>query len=363
MVKSMKKVIESFLVGQKKKLIDSELIESHVTNWLGTDSYWKSGGYPMFVAIIRDLVEDGIILPVKAKGMTCKSPALYYCYRILSRDEKPEQEKRQQLLTYYHPIINTSFYLNHVKEFEQEESYLSLLDSFLKESPNLKNMIPITANERSFQIFRDEKWLLSAQGQKFLQRVGLSLEVLRCYVTHEPFFYYSKKIPSEGTVRVLVVENKDTFFSLKTLFQEGVSSWDGVPFSLLVYGEGRKIEKSITFFNELDDYRNIASEFYYFGDLDPEGISIWYALTGKLPVEPFVPFYRALFEKYRFDAPVIRKSQRFSPEAVEAFAAYFPVDIAVGIKKMLLDGYYLPQEGLDYAFMRDLATKRKIRMV
>lgn len=355
----MKQVLTKFLLEQKKKIVDSELIESHVTNYLGTDSYWRAGGYPVLVAIIRDLVEEGILLPVKAKGITCKTPALYYCYRILSKDEKPEQEKRQKLLTYYHPRINTSFYLSHVKEFEHDEGFLFLLDSFLKESPDLQNMIPIAANERSFQIFHDEKWLLSAHGQKLLQRVGLALEDLRCYITHEPFFYYTKKILSEATVKVLIVENKDTFFSLKNLFQEGINSWGGVSFSLLVYGEGRKIEKSITFFDELDDYRNMASEFYYFGDLDPEGISIWYALAGKLPVKPFGLFYTALFERYGFDAPVVRKSQRYSPEAVEAFAAHFPGVIAAGIEKMLLDGHYLPQEGLDYAFMRELAAKRE----
>ena len=353
----MKKAVTNFLLEQKKKLIESDLIERHVMSSFGTDSYWKAGGYPVLAAIIENLVEDGILLPVKAKGKTCKNPALYFCYRILPTDEKPEMEKRQRLLTYYHPMINTSFYLKHGKEFEQDERYISLLDGFLKENSNFKNMIAIPANERSFQVFRDEKWLLSVHGRKFLQRVGFILEDLRCYVTYEPFFYFSNKQNSDGMVKVLIVENKDTFFSMKTIFQEGISSWDGVAFSLLVYGEGRKIEKSISFYDELHDYRNLTSEFYYFGDLDPEGISIWYALTRKVPVKPFTLFYKVLFEKYCCDAPPVRKSQIFSLEAVEAFTAHFSEDTAEGIKKMLLDGRYLPQEGLDFASMRELAAK------
>lgn len=354
----MKKTVADFLNAQKKKTIASETIERHVIGLLGTDIYWKTGGYPSLALAIQGLVDEEILLPVKAKELNCKNPALHYWYRIVPRDEKPEQDKRQQLLTYYHPAINTSFYLNHAKEFEQDESSLSLLDRFFKTTPALLNLVPITANERSFQIFRDEKWLLSAAGQKFLQRVGLSLEALRCYVTHEPFFYYAKRVPGEGSaVKALIVENKDTFFSLKTLFQEGISSWAGVSFSLLIYGEGRKIEKSISFFDELDDYRNNAVDFYYFGDLDPEGINIWHALTGKLPVKPLVYFYQELFERYGGDTPALRKGQRFSPEAVQDFLAHFQPDTAVGIQKMLLAGHYLPQEGLDYAFMRELAAK------
>jgi len=346
-------------MNQKKKFIECELIEGHVMSSFGTDVYWKVGGYPAFAEIITEMVEKGTLLPVKARGINCKSPALYDCYRIVPRDEKPEQQKRQQLLTHYHPLINTSFYLQHAKEFEQDEMYISLLDRFLKENPYLEKLTPITVNERSFQIFRDEKWLLSVQGQKFLQRVGLDLDKLRCYITHEPFFYYSKKQNSSGTVKVLIVENKDTFFSLKTLFQEGTYSWDGVTFSLLIYGEGRKIEKSISFYEELDEYRNITSEFFYFGDLDPEGISIWHALAGKVPVKPFVFFYRALFEKYGFDAPLVRKRQRLSHDAVEEFTVHFSEDMAAGMKQMLMTGHYLPQEGLDYAAMRDLAAKQK----
>jgi len=47
---------------------------------------------------------------------------------------------------------------------------------------------------------------------------------------------------------VLIVENKDTFFSLKALFQEGINRWSGKSFSMLIYREGRKILKSISFF-------------------------------------------------------------------------------------------------------------------
>ncbi|MCL0063142.1 DUF2220 domain-containing protein [Peptococcaceae bacterium] len=81
---------------------------------------------------------------------------------------------------------------------------------------------------------------------------------------------------------MLIVENKDTFFSLKALFQEGINRWNGKSFSMLIYGEGRKILygegrkilKSISFFEEIEEYKGLSTSFYYFGDLDAEGISI-----------------------------------------------------------------------------------------
>ena len=347
------------MLEQKKKTIELKLIEQHAAKSLGPDAYWQAGGYPLLAAIIRNLADEGIITPVKARGMNGKNPSLYYFYRVLPKAEKPEQSKIKQLLTYYHPMINTSFYLKHSREFRQDERYLALLDGFLKANPDRSKTVPITANERSFQVFRDEKWLLSVQGQNFLQRIGLSLEDMCCYVTYEPFFYYAKRNTDQTELKVLIVENKDTFFSLKNLFHEGINTWDGITFSVLIYGEGRKIERSISFFDEIDEYRDIPAEFYYFGDLDPEGISIWHALAGRWSVKPFGLFYRALVAKYGQDAPVIKRNQRFSPDAVEAFATHFPADFTRTIKKLLANGCYLPQEGLDYASMRELAQNRQ----
>ncbi|MCL0101390.1 DUF2220 domain-containing protein [Peptococcaceae bacterium] len=96
---------------------------------------------------------------------------------------------------------------------------------------------------------------------------------------------------------MLIVENKDTFFSLKALFQEGINRWNGKSFSMLIYGEGRKILKSISFFEEIEEYKGLSTSFYYFGDLDAEGISIWYELTEQREVVPFVYFYCCLFER------------------------------------------------------------------
>lgn len=64
--------------------------------------------------------------------------------------------------------------------------------NFLEENPNLDRLQQITANERSFQVFRDEKWLLSKHGKDFLQRIGFALDDLRCYLTFEPFFLLSE---------------------------------------------------------------------------------------------------------------------------------------------------------------------------
>jgi len=362
----MKNIIEEYLRSQKKKRVETRVIEGYVIAAMGREPYWRQGGYLSFAKAIGLLVDEGVMAPVKAWKTNGLNPSLYNGYQIIAPGDQLDKGIKQELLTQYHPDLNTAYYLKNPKEYQQDQGYLAALDRFLKENPDYQTLPAITANERSFQIFHDEKWLLSGHGQKFRQRVGLSLEDLRCYLTHEPFFYFAGKVPGEGAeINVLIVENKDTFYSLKALFQAGVNRWDNISFTVLIYGEGRKIEKSFPFFWELAEYRPYEKVFYYFGDLDPEGILIWYALRKRQEVEikPFTFFYGALVERYARTAPKRRGVQRFDGEAVEAFLSFFGSDRVEEMRKILEEERYLPQEGLNYLVLVDLANKQQVELL
>jgi hypothetical protein len=331
---------------------------------LSQEGYWKQGGYYSFAESIEKLTQQEFISPVKASGLNGLNPPLYEKYRIAVKRDEPDGATKQKLLTWYHPQINTAHYLTHFTDYQEDEPYLTRLDSFLKQHKDFASWPMITANERSFQIFFDEKWLLSSHGRLFCQRTGLSLDALRCYQTYEPFFYYPAGFPlATDKINVLIVENKDTFFSLKGLFQQGINTWYGCAFSLLIYGEGRKIQKSFSFFGELGEYRDYKGVFYYFGDLDPEGILIWYDIKRQygISLQPFILFYNALFDRYWANASLLKEGnkggQKYSEEAVEAFLAYFDERRATGILQMLKEGKYLPQEGLNYVLLKELAGK------
>ena len=366
-MKTITSLINDYLNSQTKKQVVTREIETYLQEVLGQIGYWqKEGGYPSFAEKIEILIQLGMIDPVKASGLNGKQPPLYEKYRIVKQKDTLDQVTRQKLLTGYDPQIKTAYYSTHGKDYQEDEPYLAKLDSFLKQHQNFASWSLITANERSFQVFHNEKWLLSRHGHLFCQRTGLSLAALRCYQTSEPFFYYPVSIP-RGTnkIKVLIVENKDTFFSLKGLFQQGIHTWGGHIFSLLIYGEGRKIQKSFRFYEELGEYQNYQADFYYFGDLDPEGIRIWYDLQKEygLTIKPFTLFYQVLFEKYGQNAPSLsagkKTGQRYSEKAIKAFLSYFAQDLATGIRQMLAEKKYLPQEGLHYVLLKELAEKQE----
>ena len=198
----------------------------------------------------------------------------------------------------------------------------------------------------------------------FLQRIGRTLTDLSCYLTTEPFFYidYRSKPAAaleNGPVSVssytaLIVENKDTFYSIKRAWQVGNRSISGISFDLLIYGEGRKIVGSFAFAQEIPDLVPETMRVYYFGDIDPEGIDIFGSLAAAFPlvtIEPFVSCYQALIRRYGRNAPLRReKNQKLRTVHEETFLSYFTSELSQEIRELVHTKKYIPQEGLSYAF-------------
>ncbi|MCL0077720.1 hypothetical protein M1N61_01470 [Peptococcaceae bacterium] len=68
-------------------------------------------------------------------------------------------------------------------------------------------------------------------------------------------------------------------------------------FNAHIWGRQEDLKEHFFFFEEIEEYKGLSTSFYYFGDLDAEGISIWYELTEQREVVPFVYFYCCLFER------------------------------------------------------------------
>ncbi len=348
----------NYLKEQKRKRVKSRDIEHHLVGKFGMVEWEKAGGYNAFADTIKTLVQEEVLRPVKAWKLNGMNPPLYVGYQIILQDNKLDGHEIQKLLTRCNPMINVSYYFTHAAEYKEDKPYLKVFNDFLQKN-ELNQLHAITVNERSFQIFHDEKWLLSTHGNNFLQRIGLTLQDLHCYTTHEPFFYFQKPLYKGEKLNVLIIENKDTFFSLKTLFQRDTNSWGNTSFSLLVYGEGRKIEKSFTFFWELEEYRGVVPNFYYFGDLDPEGVLIWYDLQNKqqINIRPFAFFYEKLISEFYNLAQPIKKEQTVSHEAIRAFLAHLSPEKAKAAFTILKSNLYLPQEALNYHLLNTIADK------
>lgn len=128
----------------------------------------------------------------------------------------------------------------------------------------------LTINERSYQIFQNEKLL--KEREDIIKKLGLTLQDLKCYETYEPFFYYENKEFSKG--KILIIENKDTFWTIQNVVK--TTKYKNI--YLVIYGEGKKILKSFEFINNFKLENNIIE---YFGDIDYEGINIYEQLKSK----------------------------------------------------------------------------------
>ncbi len=363
----MRDLVQRFLAASPVKRIQTKALEEHVVQEMGIQDYWERGGYLAFANLILQLVEENRLKPIKARKTNGKDPSLFNWYQSISLEAGFSLEEQRELLTLYHPKLDLAYYLKRQELYQRDKPYLVALDRYLRQYYESQKGRSVTINERSFEIFQDEKFLASSPGQTLLEAVGLSLADLNCHHTYEPFFYY--QIGSHP-LNILIVENKDTFFSFKNLFQEQITTWGGVSFQLLIYGEGRKILRSLSFLGEL--FHGVIPPgvippgvtCHYFGDLDPEGVAIWDELVQTygpqgLNIVAARFFYDALLKHHGQQAPPLRSAQRGHLDAIERFILQFEPPSRDALRHLLQSGNYLPQEGLSASLLYELRTEVK----
>ena len=324
------------IYGKRKKLSTKELNKSF-------------DDYEFFAEEVRRAVSRGLLKPVKASGLNGLSPSLYNSYWLLEQKPEDEEELVREIRA-FPPEMDRSFYGKNLFVYKKDRMVIRKLVSFLSDSDNRKTLrIPYSVNERSFQIFNDEKFILG-DGRKVLSRLNINREKLNCYETPEPFFYY---MPAGFIDNILIVENKDTFFTVKRSFLERDCNRIGdISFKMVIYGEGKKIEKSMGFLYELAGFNRVKTDIYYFGDIDFEGIEIFNGLSCKyeeLNIKPFVYLYSKMVELCK-EPPEVRTDQRECD--IKSFLSFFDKDKAREIRGILGNKKYVPQEVLSYGFFR-----------
>lgn len=168
--------------------------------------------YQQLYEAVVHRIELGEIKPVKASGKNGKKPVLYREYWLIEQARGDEEELVEELSYQYVPAIATGYYMKHLQQYREDREWLMLLDQYLREHKCLLEL-PMSLNERSYDIWHREKFLKEEQGRKILKRCGIPLEMLNLYETSEPLAYYTdtKEIPQN----ILLVENKDTFYSIR----------------------------------------------------------------------------------------------------------------------------------------------------
>lgn len=315
----------------------------------------SSDSYEEIAATIRSLVEDNTLSPVKGSGQNGRRPVLYNRYKII--EKKKDYTEALQNIKLLHARFAHQYYLDHPEQYIAIKEDIDCLNDFLwRRSDEL--LEPMSINERSFSIFGKEKLLKSIEHQftSYFKLQNLTFQDLNTYPTPEPFFEYIHPKTEEG--EILIIENKDTWYTLRKLMkEENKPVLFGIPIKVLLYGEGKKITRQS---GRLLEYQEeVLKEkkhiFYYFGDLDYEGIFIYQEAKEKNPevdIRLLTEAYEAMLTEVIHREYPETRDHRNPRAALETFLSNFSESSQEKIISILEKGQYIPQEVLNYRILK-----------
>lgn len=321
------------------------------------ETFYGIREYNDLVQLVNQLLAEGKIAPVKPKDTNGKYPALCKKYRVIRVESIDKDSYLNELKTELPPSFSIDYYRNNIDKYIQHRNYILQLSHFFKfKKDSLETQISI--NERSFEIWAEEKFLKdNPMSSLILKNLGLSREQLNVYATPEPFFYHVKE--DKEYQNILVLENKDTWYSMRKLLNEGQDSFFGIPFTTIIYGEGKKI---LNGFWDLENnvescFHNPENLFYYFGDFDYEGAHIYLELKRR------TKNYRKIVLLKEAYLLMLNKAQgrtlpKMSPNQMgkkdfEQFLNEFSFDEQTEIKAIIENGLYIPQEIINYQVLKE----------
>ena len=310
--------------------------------------------YAEEVTYIYKLIENGSVTPIKSSGTNGKKPAMYR--KFWKFESETDYSKYEDELKYRLSVkINPQYYLKHPEVYDYERKFVLQLSEFLENRiSELDSMMSV--NERSYSIWRLEKFL---SGQKqivkghdisalsILRHCAVLPESLNVYKTAEPMAYFS--ISKDYPQNILIVENLDPFYSMRKFILSGGRDILGMKFSTLIYGGGKRVSGIFSDFDLMaEDYlKAVGNRFFYFGDLDYEGIGIYESFAGKasVNVEIFAEAYRALLEDTDIDSLPDSKELQ-NKNISNLFWSFFNDTEIKKMQEILKKGKYIPQEKL-----------------
>lgn len=297
-----------------------------------------SDTYDDFAAAVFALMDEGYLHAVKSHNKNWKE--LPNAFRIQKGKVKQSLiDSIQKLQFNVHPAIQLRAYFStSEKKWVEDKPWIMKIDEYLK-----KNELPNVAtnsSERSYELVKDEKWIDEKGGEALLETIHL-FDKLKIIKTPDPLMFSLNLHRLTSTQKVhkhLIVENKATYFGLMDLLSS-------TSCTTLIYGSGWKIASSLSQLAQQlgltkDEYKH---EIYYFGDLDYEGISIYYFLYEKYHVTLATEFYQALIKKPFYKG---KENQTSNEEAIQYFLQHFEKEEKEKIVSLFQEKGYYPQEAL-----------------
>ncbi|MCD5414934.1 MAG: DUF2220 domain-containing protein [Clostridiales bacterium] len=321
--------ILKILKKHKKKKIELSEIEKKLP---------AGSEYLQYAEAIESLLIEGYIKMVKASGYNSRYKSIPNAYYIEKRKLREDIDNDIQAVRLnISNSIKLDFYLtSDTKNWAEDRKYILMIDEYIK-----SNGIPdnnSTVEERSYQISSDEKWLSQKNGLRVLKRVNLKDE-MKITSNFEPaMFAINEKYNQYDEYKHLIVENKSIYYLLLEILKE-------TDFSTLIYGAGWRIISCINDFKKQFPFKDKLHKFYYFGDLDYEGIKIWDLLQKNNEACIASEFYVELLKSPRSKG---KEKQTPGKEARDNFLLNLKANniMKEDIISILDTGMYIPQEAL-----------------
>lgn len=295
--------------------------------------------YDQGYTAIAKKVESGKLIPIKSSGTNGKFPPLYQRYRLPGALKKRDRDHLEQILAAVPVYFETEWYRHHLTQLEKDANGIVQLVEYLEQDPD--HSLAVSENERSFQIWRREKYL-NESGKRILKNFKIDPEFLNTYETIEPVTYFTAiNQPSW----ILISENLDPFVTMRRILT--ISSQPGI----LVYGTGKKILRSFQDLleSEAGFLKESLEQIFYLGDIDWQGIQIYESLVHRYPksvIRLWTAGYLAMLEKARSvgleQMPVTKEGQK--PVAGKHFFSQFDEETKAAMHQVLDQGLYIPQE-------------------
>ena len=291
--------------------------------------------------ILIDLEEKGYIQPLKTTKQDFQGS--FEKYKILKLRKENEEKIKEEILK-LDKKIKIDYFLKYPEEYIKNKEIIIPINEFIKQI-NGRKIETITVNERSYQIYKNEKRL--KENEEILKKLGITYNDLYAYDTYEPFFYYINteyEMQESKNKTILIIENKDTFWTIvrvvKKLKIENIY--------MIIYGEGKKILKSFSFIEEFKI--NSKDNIYYFGDIDFEGINIYVSLKNKYNkynISVFTKGYQTILDIEKTPEK-ISTNQNINQNKIEKFINEFDKKYKDKLIEIFNNKKYIPQEVFNY---------------
>lgn len=305
-------MIRQWLLTYKKKTVTLEILQQ----------LCRSVTYDAFKDAVQDLESDGVLVPVKASGTDHGGLARKYSIHKGRLFASVAKIVRREAVSLSIPSsLDVSWYYDHpIDEWNRDKGRIVALSRFL----SAEGASPASLQQRSYDIFHDEKYLLNDGG--LLTRLGLTRDDLAIVDEVDPLMLACHPLPSPVHLH-LVVENKAPWASL-------FSQLEQTRLTTLILGYGWKILANMDQLPRQCGYPDDRHVIWYFGDFDWEGLLIWHELRQQsaLDIRLAVPFYRVFLTK---EPSIGKTNQDTMPAALEAFLSHFAAPEAAHFRQIL----------------------------